>query len=155
MHERQDYLTENNTSWCRDHLRCTLYKKAQENRKTLDVEVERLAEESGQEVLWLPPYHSTLNPIELMWGVTKNYISSQFSLTSLSGQALKEKICDGFQKCTKDVWQGAVKHCRRVQVEYVDFDKVYVDRKGNLKPLPDPDELMTTDPASTTHLVAQ
>ena len=136
-------------------MRDTIYKKAQEHRKTLDVEVERLAEASGHEVLWLPPYHSTLNLIELMWGVTKNYISSQFSRTSMSGQDLKERIFDGFQKCTKEVWEGDVKHSRRVEIDYWDFDKVYVDDKGNVKALPDPDELTAMDPASTSNLVAQ
>ena len=89
-----------------------------------------------------------------MWGVTKNYIASQFSRTSMSAQELKEKVFDGFKKCTKDVWEGAVKHRRRVEGYYWDFDKVYVDRKGNLKPLPDPDDLMAANPESTKYLVA-
>ena len=104
--ELQEYLTANDVSWSERQLKKDLYKKAQEYRKTLDVEVERLAEESGHEVLWLPPYHSTLNPIELMWGVTKNYIASQFSRTSMSRQDLKERIFDGFQKCAKELWKA-------------------------------------------------
>ena len=107
------------------------------------------------EVLWLPPYHSTLNPIKLMWGVTKNYIASQFSLTSISCSVLKLKILAGFQKSAKDVWEGAAKHCRRVQADCWTFDKDYVDSKGNPMPLPRPEDLKASDPTSTEHLVAQ
>ena len=60
-----------------------------------------------------------------------------------------------FPEVRERALEGAVKHCRRVEIDYWDFDKVYVDDKGNVKALPDPDELTAMDPASTSNLVAQ
>ena len=38
------------------------------------MEVERLAEEKGHEILFTPPYHSDLHPIELLWAFIKGNI---------------------------------------------------------------------------------
>lgn len=31
--------------------------------------------EKGHTILWLPPYHCNLNPIELVWGQVKEYVA--------------------------------------------------------------------------------
>ena len=37
-------------------------------------ELDELFREAGHEVIRLPPYHSELNPIELVWGFQKSYV---------------------------------------------------------------------------------
>ena len=41
------------------------------NRPPKEYVVEQLAEAAGRKVIRLPPYHSTLNPIELIWAYIK------------------------------------------------------------------------------------
>ena len=38
-----------------------------------------LAEQKGHKVLWTPPYHSDLQPIELVWAVIKGNVGHQYS----------------------------------------------------------------------------
>jgi hypothetical protein len=42
----------------------------------------RLAEEQGHRVLFTPPYHSDLQPIELVWALIKGNVGRQYSLDS-------------------------------------------------------------------------
>lgn len=44
------------------------------------IAVERLAEEQGHKVLFTPPYHSDLQPIELVWALVKGNVGQQYSV---------------------------------------------------------------------------
>ena len=44
----------------------------------IPMEVERLANELGYQVLFTPAYHSDLQPIELVWAVIKGSIGRQY-----------------------------------------------------------------------------
>ena len=39
--------------------------------------VESIAKNAGHETLRLPPHHCELNPIEMVWGVLKNYVATE------------------------------------------------------------------------------
>ena len=39
--------------------------------------VESIAKNAGHETLHLPPHHCELNPIEMVWGVLKNYVATE------------------------------------------------------------------------------
>src|SRR5262249_23700217 len=69
--------------------------------------VERIAEEYGFEVLWLPPYHPTLNPIEEAWGITKGYVANNNNGRDFG--VVKDLVGDGFKKVTESVWAGLVR----------------------------------------------
>ena len=45
----------------------------------IDIEVVRLAKEAGHEILFTPPYHSDLQPIELVWAFVKGNVGRQYS----------------------------------------------------------------------------
>jgi hypothetical protein len=44
------------------------------------LEIVRLAEEKGHKVLFTPPYHSDLQPIELVWALVKGNIGRQYAI---------------------------------------------------------------------------
>jgi len=50
-----------------------VYEHFEDNRSLYKIEV--LAEKYGHKIIFLPPYHPELNPIELCWGRVKNYIA--------------------------------------------------------------------------------
>jgi transposase len=43
-------------------------------------DVERIAAEAGHRVLWSPPYHSDLQPIELLWAYIKGRIGRKYNI---------------------------------------------------------------------------
>ena len=48
--------------------------------------IETLAKKYGHSIIFLPPYHPELNPIELCWATVKNYIAKNnksFNLTDI------------------------------------------------------------------------
>ncbi|KAF9951131.1 hypothetical protein BGZ70_001115 [Mortierella alpina] len=51
-----------------------LYKLAQEPEHKGPMAVETIVDECGYDVLWLPPYHPDINPIEQGWGASKGYV---------------------------------------------------------------------------------
>ena len=46
----------------------------------IPLEIVRLAEEKGHKVLFTPPYHSDLQPIELVWALVKGNVGRQYSV---------------------------------------------------------------------------
>lgn len=57
-------------------------------------EVVRVAQENGHEVLFTPPYHSDIQPIELLWALIKGNIGRQYDdmtiLDTVHSQLLSE-----------------------------------------------------------------
>jgi hypothetical protein len=80
---------------------------------------EERAKASGHEVLWLPPYHPDLNPIEKMWGVAKNYIRDTYNINEDTKDQFLKRIDEGFRKCTPEVWAKAVTKCENAAIAYV------------------------------------
>ncbi|KAL3286509.1 hypothetical protein HHI36_001014 [Cryptolaemus montrouzieri] len=76
-------------------------------------EIDNLAEEYGHEVLRLPPYHCIFNPIENIWGITKNYyrdhVGREGSSDELSLSVWKKAV----QKMTPEVWSKTIEHTQK------------------------------------------
>ena len=89
----------------------TLKSKAREYVKNLPIEVEVIAETNNHKILWLPPYQSELNPLERIWGVTKNYVASQYSSKSCSTDDIYKLIDTGLSLCTEKTCSGAISKC--------------------------------------------
>ena len=114
----QDYLTGNSIPWTMNDKRKELAIKVREHFNNLRIEVEVMAEKFGHEFLWIPPYHFELNPIENMWGISKNHVAAQFSLTSRGKKDILKRLYEGFDKCTPDVWRKAINKARRFHKTY-------------------------------------
>ena len=64
----QEWLTSKNIEWAADMLKAELLQIVNEHKHHFgDYVIDRLAHDSGHEILRLPPYHCELNPIELLW----------------------------------------------------------------------------------------
>ena len=59
-------------------------------------EIVRLAEEHGHEVLFTPPYHSDLQPIELLWARVKGRVGRQYN-NETTLQIVYERLMREFQ----------------------------------------------------------
>ena len=72
----QEWLTSNSIPWTADMLRPEIWRLVKHHRpRHSEYVCDEMASLHGHRVLRLPPYHSELNPIELVWGQVKGYVS--------------------------------------------------------------------------------
>jgi len=90
----------------KEKTRDELYRLAQEKYPGTSI-TETIAKEHGYDVLFVPPYHPMLNPIEEAWGVTKGFVAYNNNQRSFS--AVRTLIFGGFNKVTKEMWQKLVR----------------------------------------------
>jgi transposase len=84
-----------------------LYNIARMPVNTPPLEVENIAKEFGFKVLWLPPYHPMLNPIEEAWGLVKGYVAKENDGSSF--MQVKDLILQGFEKVTPEIWSKLIR----------------------------------------------
>ena len=72
---------------------------ATNHRELLDDLVQTYLAYNGHEILWTPPYVPELQPIELFWGVGKNYAG----YSHYKGRTMRETVAD-----LRDGWYGNV-----------------------------------------------
>jgi len=89
--------------------------------------VETLAEAKGHEVVWLPPYHPILNPIERLWGVVKNSVRAQTTIHSVSEDVFLERLNVAFESVGEAQWSGSVTKSYNAARNMVDIDEVESD----------------------------
>jgi hypothetical protein len=65
--------------------------------KNAKPEIIRLAEEKGHIILFTPPYHSDLQPIELLWARIKFRVASEYS-TATTMADVKERLLKHFRE---------------------------------------------------------
>ena len=71
--------------------------------------IDEIALEHGHMVLRLPPYHSELNPIELIWGQIKHFVARENKTYKIGGVAeLVEYAMDNI--ISSEQGQGAIHH---------------------------------------------
>jgi len=69
--------------------------------------VRKMAEEAGHEVLFSPPHHSDLQPIELVWAIVKGEVGRQYTPDTSFGQVL-ERLKHSFYNLESCTVQGCI-----------------------------------------------
>jgi transposase len=70
--------------------------------------IDRMVQETGREVLRLPPYHCNLNPIELIWAQVKGYVAA--NNTTFKLPHVKKLFYDGLLQVTAEKWISCIEH---------------------------------------------
>jgi hypothetical protein len=116
------------------------------------INVEGLAEEQCHRVLWKPPYHSDLQPIELLWARVKGNVGRQYNKqTNLSvvKQRLEIEFANLAQPEGKLGVENMIESCARTTKQFYDsmdneFEEDDValspDNKGSKRPRDDGDQ---------------
>lgn len=73
-------------------------------------ETDLLAEKYGHRVLRLPPYHCIFNPIENIWGITKNYYKDHVGSDGSSREKSLATWKEALGKVTAEVWAETIRH---------------------------------------------
>lgn len=127
-----DYKQNNNTiqysnTMKKDNLKAILRPLVPKNSV-----IEDLAAAAGHKILWLPPYHPELNPIEKMWGIAKRHVADTYNDLSDKEQ-LKNRMRDGLNLCTPIQWSGAVNSTMTSEVELAGGVDNYENMKNIIK----------------------
>ena len=89
-------------------LKCVLWEKLREyNRSYVMPLVKTMALERGHEVMYSPPHHSDLQPIELVWAVVKGEVGRQYTINTTFAQVL-ERLHSSFANLQSKTVQGCI-----------------------------------------------
>ena len=81
--------------------------------------IDKAAASMGHTVLRLPPYHCELNPIEMVWGKVKGYVSRKNTTYRLSD--VKLLLQEGIEQVTSQNWAN---YCRHIENEEETFRRL-------------------------------
>ena len=76
----------------------------------------------GYNVLWLPPYHPDINPIEEAWGIGKGHVGLENDGSNPFEQ-VKKLLMDGFKKVS-DLWPKLVRRTCQKEMKYIKKDRI-------------------------------
>jgi transposase len=89
----------------------TMLKPIVEKMKPVSVD---LAVSNGHRILLTPPYHSDLQPIELLWAHVKGAVGRQYDEnTTLS--MVKERLIDAFNETSSELVDKIIAHCVKIE----------------------------------------
>ncbi|KAG0098170.1 hypothetical protein BGZ93_000885, partial [Podila epicladia] len=90
----------------------------------------------GYHVLWLPPYHPDINPIEEAWGIAKGHVSLENSGSTPFSQ-VKVLLQEGFRKVD---WRLLVRRAQKHEREYIRQHQIIQDEGEFLIDIDDEEE---------------
>ena len=89
-------------------LKCVLWEKLWEyNRLNVLPVVKTMALERGHEVVYSPPHHSDLQPIELVWANVKGDVGRQHTTNTTFAQVL-DRLNNSFTNLQSKTVQGCI-----------------------------------------------
>ena len=124
-----------------------IYDLVKQNKAPKKFVADNIITASGlHKVLRLPPYHCDLNPIEMVWGITKNYVARQN--TSFKLADIMPLVSEGLDTVKPSSFKSCIKRVQRIEDDYwrrdaLDSSPEYNEFKININP-------STTDTASET-----
>jgi transposase len=74
--------------------------------------LDELAAESGHKIIRTPPYHPELQPIEICWGVLKNYVARNCDFTM---ENLFTQLDVAFKEVTAETCRKIIKRVREIE----------------------------------------
>lgn len=120
----QSWLSSKGVKWTPDMLKVELWQLCKQHRVLHRVYVcDEMASEHGHIVLRLPPYHSDLNPIELIWAQVKDYVGARNTRNTLKD--IRTKLQEAFSVVSPARWRACCKHVEEIQDEYRKSDLAF------------------------------
>ena len=120
----QQVLTASGIPFAAKDTVATLRKKLKAYVDTVEPEVVQLAKQQGHEVLYTPPYHCDLQPIEMVWSQVKGEVGRQYDL-STTMVIVKQRLEAAFEHLNADTTgriENLYAHVRKIEKEYMEAD---------------------------------
>ena len=97
-------------------LKPDLYKLIKIHRPPKEYIADKIIQQWGHSVLRLPPYHCELNPIEMIWGITKNEVARNNETFNLSD--IKVLVNNALDSIPSVTFAKSFRHTQSVETEY-------------------------------------
>jgi transposase len=120
--ELRKWLDDKKIPWGQDLLKAELYALCKSHKPKPEYKIDKLAETTGHSILRTPQYHPELQPIEMCWGVVKNYMARHCDFTL---QKLRDNLPLAFAQVT-------VKTCRELISKIVAEEERYWLEDGEI-----------------------
>ena len=104
-----------------DMLKPELYKKCRALCPKPKYILDTIAKNAGHTIIRTPQYHPELQPIEICWGVVKNYCAKKCDYTI---STLKIHLDDGFKQVTSVTLKEILQKVRDEEDRYWDEDEI-------------------------------
>nr|XP_053608001.1 uncharacterized protein LOC128673871 [Plodia interpunctella] len=114
--DMQNWLSERNITFDPRMTKAELNYIIIRNRPEKEYLVDKLLEESGHEVLRLPPYQCDLNPIEYIWNLVKQRVADKN--VDQSERQIEKLAREAIQSITQDDWKKEINHVDRLRKAY-------------------------------------
>ena len=128
----QERLQKNNIIYSMVALRFELWLhcKRHWNAKSCAV-TEKIAQRDGIEILRLPPYHCSLNTIELIWSDEKNIVARESM--GMSNKFAEELFRTRQDELTPETYNKCVDHVKEVENSYWKTDRIINEMMDKLE----------------------
>jgi transposase len=113
------WLIENQIPCEQDSLKAELITVLKKIAPPPIYEVDEIAKKHGHEILRTPPYHPELQPIELCWGIVKNYVAKHCDFTLAN---LKFQLEEGFEEVDGLVCKKIIDKIKKKEDEFWNED---------------------------------
>lgn len=91
--------------WGEDMLRAELYALCKLFEPKPDYKIDKIAQAAGHSILRTPQYHPELQPIEMCWGVMKNYMAKHCDFTLAN---FRENLPLAFSQVTRETCEKLI-----------------------------------------------
>ncbi len=121
------WLDDKEIPWGQDLLKTELYTLCKSYEPKPEYKIDKMAETAGHSILRTPQYHPELQPIEMCWGVVKNYMAKHCDFTL---RKLRNSLPLAFSQVTPETCQGLISKTVAEEGKYWEEDGKIDENQG-------------------------
>ncbi|CAH1366320.1 unnamed protein product, partial [Tenebrio molitor] len=129
----QKWLENYNLPYDQTMLKAELLGIVKNNKQQKEYAIDSIVSQRGHKVLRLPPYHCQFNPIEMVWGICKNYYDSHIGRDGYGDEHVKAMWLEALSTVTPEIWAKCVDHAEKEIVDW--WEKEQVIEQQEVQPL--------------------
>ncbi|KAG6456377.1 hypothetical protein O3G_MSEX009708 [Manduca sexta] len=114
--EIADWLTLKNISYPAYATKDMMLALVKRHKPEPIYEIDQLVQEHGHKILRLPPYHSDLNPLEMIWDIVKEKVA--VSNISVDNALFLKLVEDSFEEIPAETWKKYCEHVNKKEENY-------------------------------------
>jgi transposase len=121
------WLDDKEIPWGQDLLKTELYTLCKSYEPKPEYKIDKMAETTGHSILRTPQYHPELQPIEMCWGVVKNYMAKHCDFTL---RKLRNNLPLAFSQVTPETCRGLISKTVAEEGKYWEEDGKIDENQG-------------------------
>ncbi|CAF4800551.1 unnamed protein product [Pieris macdunnoughi] len=110
------WVQSNNIPYDDNWRKCQLLEAVKNHKSEPNYQIDEILKSHGHEVLRLPPYHCTLNLIELIWGIMKQKVAPKN--VNRPASDIKSLTEEAFSQIGIDERRNSCEHVRKIENQF-------------------------------------